>query len=276
MIVYKLSGGSEMPEAKVNGITIDYRVEGQGEPLIMIIGLGSDQSNWRLQTTSFKKFYRTITFDNRGAGKSDKPAGPYTIKMMADDTIGLMDHLGIEKAHILGVSMGGMIAQELAINHPERVDKLVLGCTFAKRNGTSGFSPEISKELEAYEGSSHDAVSLRKLVYAIIDSTFNKGSYRILALPLMKVAIRLSTLDGFVEQLAAVLAYDAAEGLGMIKASTLVITGTEDRVIKPASSEVIANLVPKAKLVKVESGSHGFSGEMSSVFNKEVLDFLNN
>jgi pimeloyl-ACP methyl ester carboxylesterase len=265
-----------MPEVKVNGITINYRSEGQGEPLILIIGLGSDQSNWRLQTEVFKKYYRTITFDNRGAGKSDRPTGPYTINMMADDTIGLMDHLDIEKASILGVSMGGMIAQELAINHPERVEKLVLGCTFARRNGTSGFSPEISEALEVYDRSTHDEVSLRRLVYVIIDSTFNEGLYRILAIPLMKIAIRFSALNGFVEQLEAVLAHDVAERLGVIKASTLVITGTEDRVIKPTSSEVIANLVPKAKLVKVEGGSHGFSGEMSSEFNREVLDFLRN
>jgi 3-oxoadipate enol-lactonase len=263
-----------MPKAEINGITLDYVVEGEGEPLIMIIGLGSDQSNWRLQTALFKKYYRTITFDNRGAGKSDKPTGPYTINMMADDTVGLMDHLGIEKAHIIGVSMGGMIAQELAINHPERVDKLVLGCTFARRNGTSGFSSEVSKALEAYDGSSHDLSSLRKLVNVIIDLTFNKRSYRVLALPLMKVAIRSSALDGFVEQLEAVLAHDAADRLGRIKVPTLVIAGTEDRVIKPVSSEVIASLVPMAKLVKVEGGSHGFSGEMSSEFNREVLDFL--
>jgi pimeloyl-ACP methyl ester carboxylesterase len=265
-----------MPKAKVNGITINYRVEGQGEPLIMIIGLGSDQDNWRLQTGLFKKYYRTITFDNRGGGKSDKPTGPYTISMMADDTVGLMDHLGIEKAHIIGVSMGGMIAQELAINHPERVDKLVLGCTFSRRNGTSGFSSEISEALEVYDRSSHDEASLRSLVYTIIDSTFNKRSYRILAIPPMKIMIRLSALNGFVEQLEAVLAHDAAGRLGMIKASTLVITGTGDRVIKPISSEVMASLVPKAKLVKVEGGSHGFSGEMSSEFNREVLDFLRN
>jgi 3-oxoadipate enol-lactonase len=263
-----------MPKAKINGITIDYMVEGQGEPLIMIIGLGSDQSNWRLQTVLFKKYYRTITFDNRGAGKSEKPTKPYTINIMAEDTIGLMDHLGIEKAHLLGVSMGGMIAQELAINHPERVDKLVLGCTFARRNGTSGFSSEVSQALEAYDRSSHDVLSLRKLVNIIIDLTFNKRSYRVLALPLMKAAIRSSALDGFVEQLEAVLTYDAADRLGKIKAPTLVITGTEDRIIKPVSSEVIASLVPKAKLVKVKAGSHGFSGEMSSEFNREVLAFL--
>jgi pimeloyl-ACP methyl ester carboxylesterase len=92
-----------MPKANVNGINISYRVEGQGDPLVMIMGLGSAQNNWRFQIGSFKKYYRTITFDNRGIGKSDKPTGPYTIKMMADDIIGLMDHLGIEKAHILGV-----------------------------------------------------------------------------------------------------------------------------------------------------------------------------
>ena len=264
-----------MPEAKINGITINYTVEGRGEPLIMIIGLGSDQSNWRLQIGAFKKYYRTITFDNRGAGKSDRPAGPYTIKMMADDTIGLMDSLGIEKAHIIGVSMGGMIAQVLAINHPERVDKLVLGCTFARGDGTSGFSSEISEALEAYDRSPHDKASIQRLACVFIDLTFNKGRFRILAIP-MKTAIRLSSLNGFVEQLEAMLVYDEAERLGIIKAPTLVITGTEDRVIKPISSEVIANLVPKAKLVKVEGGSHGFSGEMSSEFNREVLEFLRN
>jgi pimeloyl-ACP methyl ester carboxylesterase len=263
-----------MPEAKVNGITIDYKVEGQGEPLIMISGAGSDQSNWRSQTASFKKYYRTITFDNRGSGKSEKPAGPYTIKTMADDTIGLMDHLGIEKAHVLGVSMGGMIAQELAINHPERVDKLVLGCTFARRDGTSGFSLEINKALEAYERSSRDKASQRRLASVFIDLVINKWSYRVLILPLMKIAIRFGATIGSAEQSEALLAHDAADRLGMIKASTLVMTGTEDRLVKPVSSEVIASLVPKAKLVKVLGGGHNFSIEMSGEFNREVLDFL--
>lgn len=264
-----------MPEAKVNGITINYMVEGQGEPLIMIIGLGSDQSNWRLQVGTFKKYYRTITFDNRGAGKSDRPSGPYTIKMMADDTIGLMDSLGIEKAHIIGVSMGGMIAQELTINYPKRVDKLVLGCTFARRDGTSGFSSEISEALEAYQKSTHDKASIQRLACAFIDFTFNKGHFRMLAIP-MKTAIKLSAMSGFIEQLEAMLAYDSAERLYMIRTPTLVITGTGDRVINPISSELIASLVPKANLVKVEGGSHGFSGEMSDEFNKEVLNFLKN
>ena len=90
-----------------NGTNIDYKVEGQGEPLIMISGGIANKSAWRYQTRVFKKFYRVITFDNRGAGKSDKPPGPYTMKMMADDAVGLMDHLGVEKAHVFGHVVGG-------------------------------------------------------------------------------------------------------------------------------------------------------------------------
>ena len=268
-----------MPKVEVNGITIDYRVEGQGEPLIMIMGLGSDQSNWRLQTGLFRKHYRTITFDNRGVGKSDKPTEPYSINMMVDDTIGLMDHLGIQKAHILGVSMGGMIAQELAINYPERVNKLVLGCTFACRNGSSGLTSGASKAMEAYESSSKNEASIRRLVDIIIDLTFNRTLYRVIFIPLMKIAIGLSglsVLNGVAGQLDAILEHDAADRLWMVRAPTLVITGTEDRLVNPVSSDFIANLVPKAKLVKVEGGSHGFSGEMSNEFNTEVLDFLRN
>ncbi len=265
-----------MPKANVNGININYTVEGQGDPLIMIMGLGSGQNNWRFQIGSFKKCYRTITFDNRGVGKSDKPAGPYTINMMVDDTVGLMDHLNIQKAHVLGVSMGGMISQELAINHPERVDKLVLACTFAKRDGVSGFSSEIDNAIEVYERASCDKASQRRLFGVFMDSVFNKWSYRVLILPLMKVAIRFFAPKGVAQQFEAVLAHDTADRLRLIKAPTLVLTGTEDRLIKPISSEVIANLVPKAKLVKVEGGSHGFNAEMRSEFNGEVLEFLRN
>jgi len=263
-----------MPMANVNGININYRVDGQGETVIMISGAGANLSVWRFQVGYFKKYYRTITFDNRGVGKSDKPAGPYTFKTMADDTSCLLNHLGIEKAHVIGVSMGGMIAQELAISHPEKVDKLVLGCTFARRDETSGFSSEYNKEIEAYEKSSRDKANQRRLASAGIDLGINKRSYRVFLLPLMKFAVRLSEPKGVDEQFGALSTFDVVDRLGMIKAPTLVITGTEDRVIKPTSSEVIANLVPKAKLVKVPGGGHNFPIEMRGEFNREVLNFL--
>jgi 3-oxoadipate enol-lactonase len=121
-----------MPVAKVGDININYKVEGVGEPLLMIMGYGSGMEGWYFQASFFAKHFRVITFDNRGVGGSDKPVGPYTTRMMAEDAFGLMDDLSVEKAHVMGASMGGMIAQELAINHPERVKKLILACTYAQ------------------------------------------------------------------------------------------------------------------------------------------------
>jgi 3-oxoadipate enol-lactonase len=264
-----------MPIANVNGINIDYRVEGEGEPLVMICGAGADKSSFKSQTASFKKYFCTVTFDSRGSGKSDKPAGPYTIKMMADDTVGLMDHLGIEKAHVLGVSMGGMIAQELAINYPERVNKLVLGCTFARKDETSGWSKEFDEAIMTYVRSSQDKASLRRLGYVMMDLQINNGYNRFLFLPLIKIALRfMPAAPGVDAQFAAVGTHDTSDRLGMVRAPTLVITGSDDRLINPVSSELIASLVPGAKLVKVMGGGHGFMMEMSDKFNREVLDFL--
>lgn len=128
--------GGEMPKAKINGININYEVHGHGEPLVLIMGGICEHRGWMFQTCAFKKYYRVITFDNRGIGKSDRPGGcvAYSMKIMADDVVGLMDHLGIEKAHVLGVSLGGMIAQVLAINYPDRINKLILASTFARRD----------------------------------------------------------------------------------------------------------------------------------------------
>ena len=262
-----------MPRAKVNGVDIDYSVEGHGEPLVMIMGLGGARSSWRYQTGFFKRYYRTVAFDNRGVGKTGTSAGPYTIKTMAEDTIGLMDHLGIEKAHILGVSMGGMIAQEIAINHPERVDRLVLGCTFAKA-GTSAHSAKMNKAIEAYGRSSQNEASQRRLISAMIDLSFNKRSSRLLFLPFAKIAIRFSSISGILAQMNAVSAHDTVDRLKMVRAPTLVITGTDDRLVSPVSSEIIAKLVPNAKLVTMAGGGHTFFIEMHKEFNSEVLHFL--
>lgn len=257
-----------MPKTKIHGINIFYRVEGQGEPLVMIMGLGSNQSSWMFQTRFFKRHYRVVTFDNRGVGKSDKPEGPYSIRMMVDDTVHLMNHLGIEKAHILGISMGGMIAQELAINYPQRVMKLVLGCTFACRyDALNGETPEWAKALD---------LGIQGKVGPMVSLLFNRRINGIIFVILMKIQamMRSSELEGILAQREACARHHAVDRLPLIIAPTLVIVGTGDRVIKPSSSEVMAKLIPNARLVKIENGSHCFPLEMSNRFNREVLDFL--
>ena len=266
-----------MPVAKVNGININYRVQGKGEPLVLISGYSSDQSGWIFQTGAFKKYYLVITFDNRGVGKTDKPSGAYSMKMMADDTVGLMNHLGIKKAHILGISSGGLVAQALAINYPERINKLVLASTDAGGDESSGISPEWLKALGLREDCTDDdvrSIPILKIGDTVYPLAFNRPLFRIIFPLLAKIKARLNGTIGLHGQWEAFVGHNTLNNLPAVKVPTLVITGTKDRAIKPSSSDVIAKLIPNAKLVKVEGGSHALNIEMRSRFNKEVLDFL--
>ncbi len=139
-----------MPVATINGIGVNYTVYGDRQPLVLITGLGSNQAAFRFQIPALVKSFKVITFDNRGAGRSDKPKGPYTIRQMADDCVGLMNHLGIERAHVLGASLGGTIAQEVAINYPKRVAKLVLACTYPGMDAVNGRTPEWDKAINEF------------------------------------------------------------------------------------------------------------------------------
>jgi len=252
-----------MPIATANGIDVSYRVEGEGEPLVLIMGFSAEGDSWAFQ--------RKV--DNRGVGKSSKPAGAYTIMGMADDAVGLMDHLGIHKAHILGVSMGGLIAQEIAINHPERVMKLILAATYACRdNMLSG----PTAEMERGSGLSMKS-SMGRLVGMASGSAFTGFLLGLLMRVRLTFAAR-SAVAGLLGQQAACRSHDtlSLSRLRLIQSPTLVMAGTRDRVIKPSSSEVLAREIPNARLVKFEGGSHMFSMEMHKRFNAEVLEFLKN
>lgn len=266
-----------MSTAKANGINISYKVRGHGEPLVLIMGYSGARQGWFFQEHALRKHFTLITFDNRGIGKTDRPEGPYTTRMMAEDTIGVIDHLGIDRAHVLGVSMGGMIAQELAINHPDRVGRLVLGCTLAGRDDTSGYSPELVRALGVEGADSESAVTglpIAKLTDIVVSMSFNRWLYRLTLVPLQKLTTRLGSTRGLSGQLEACLGHDTLDRLQMIHAPTLVIAGTADRVISPPSSEVLASTIPGARLVRVARGSHAMFIEMRGRFNQEVLDFL--
>jgi 3-oxoadipate enol-lactonase len=172
-----------------------------------------------------------VVFDNRGVGKSDKPSGPYSMKLMAADVIGLMDHLHIQAANVLGLSMGGMIAQELAINYPHRILKLVLGCTFACQNDGSGQTEEYSK---------HAGLNPIKTKLALASLANNRPIGRLFVLLWMRLVSR-SWVAGFESQGAAIRDHDTCDRLHLIKSPTLVIAGTKDRVIRPSSSGLIAS-----------------------------------
>lgn len=274
-----------MSTAKVGEVELYYEEHGSGDPLLLIMGLAADSQAWMFQIPDFAQHYRTIAFDNRGVGRSSKPAGPYTIHQMADETAGLLDTLGIERAHVVGVSMGGMIAQELVLRHPQRVRGLVLACTY----------PEPDAEIERHReftlsqfGGSIDASGAMKVditainplmfLQQLLPNVFNQA-YIDRELPkLMQIfsgALQWGfSMEAILGQVGAVMSHKATDRLHAIKSPTLVITGDADRLVPPASSDVLAREIPGAKLVKIPGGSHGFNFETPELFNREVLDFL--
>jgi len=270
-----------MPKAPVNGINMYYKVLGKGIPLVLIQGFAGPHQAWFFQTPVFKKYYKVIIFDNRGIWKSGTSGEPYTIRTMADDVIGLMDYLDIDKAHILGLSLGGIVAQEVAISYPERVIKLVLASTFAGKTFTGkevkDVNPELKDMLGIQEGSTDvdsNNVDFKKLMNFMVTAAFNKRLYRMVLVPLAKYGMRSVDPEGYLRQLESVAGHDTLDRLHLIKARTLVITGAGDRILSPSISDLIASRIPNARLVKVKGGSHAFFMEMRGRFNKEVLDFL--
>lgn len=262
-----------MPKARVNGISINYSVDGRGEPLFLIMGFSGSKWAWFFQRRAFRKHFQVVTFDNRGVGDSGKPTGPYSMQMFVDDTVGLMDHLGIDKAHVLGVSMGGMIAQHIALSYPERVRKLVLGCTLASRRGGIVYNAEHMKQLGISEDTSDDElrqIDQKKIMGMMASLAVND---RLMGMLLRIFAGRLAT-EGARGQFEAILGSDTLERLPTIQMPTLVIVGTQDRLVNPTSSEVLAGAIPGARLVKIEGGSHAFIISKHGRFNREVLDFL--
>jgi pimeloyl-ACP methyl ester carboxylesterase len=254
-----------MPDAVLNGIKVSYSQQGRGQPLIMIGGFNSARGMWFLQTRVFKKHFRVITFDSRGSGKSEKPIGPYSIQVMTGDTLALMDHLCITKAHLLGVSMGALVAQEIAFTHPQRVQKLILGSSFSRIDDMSGPTPEMRRLVELPPG---------KMLNRMAGLMLNHWFYRTLLLPLARVKNRGADLNSVTGKINACMDYDCGERLERIKCPVMVISGTSDRLILPTSSEVLAKGIPQSKLVKIKGGSHLLFIEKSRQFNKEVMKFL--
>ncbi|MFN8544876.1 MAG: alpha/beta fold hydrolase [Candidatus Binatia bacterium] len=274
-----------MAIVRVGDVDLYYEEHGSGDPLLLIMGFATDSTGWLLQTPDFARHYRTIVFDNRGVGRSAKPPGPYTIHQMADDAAGLLSALGIERAHVLGISMGGMIAQELALRHPGRIRALVLACTYPEPDAdverTREFTlTQLGGSVSATGEAKIDLSALDPLTFFqhLLPLVFNPEFLERELPRLMPLFSGVLTygfsMEAILGQLSAVMGHKATDRLHQITAPTLVLTGDADRLIPPANSDVIARHIPGARLVTFSGGSHAFNLEMPNAFNREVLDFL--
>ena len=272
-----------MPFAKINNVEINYHTVGDGQPLLFIAGLGVDNMCWIYQVPKFQEFFKVIVFDNRGIGKSTGSIAPYSIRMMADDAVELLKYLKIEKSHIVGTSMGGMIAQEIAINYPNMVDKLVLCSTFAKPQNMVEIIMKGVKDIIGYNALDIFGINPHRLVFEklfsyllqqIFSEEFLLENKKLIEETLRKYLSKLTYVETFLKQTGAVYTHNTIDRLNMIKTETLIITGMEDKLVVPECSDILAEKISRSKLEKIDNAGHGMHFEMPDIFNKIVIDFL--
>lgn len=250
-----------MPKATVGDIDINYKIQGQGEPLLMIIGLSFSLLDWSIKLPELlAQHHKVILFDNRDAGETSRSSYPYTLAQMADDAAGLLDALGEPKAHVLGVSMGGMIAQHFALNHADKLNKLILGCTMA------GGSCSQTGDIGSFFGG-----DLLKLLFT---PDFIRHNQADLELFLQATKPYHSTGEALMRQLNAMSSHDTCDALQRIVAPTLVITGDSDRVIPSENSTFLAQNIPNAQQETIKDAAHAFSFSHPTSTAAAVINFL--
>jgi pimeloyl-ACP methyl ester carboxylesterase len=266
-----------MPKVHANGIDIYYEIQGQGRPLVLIAGISYTHWMWHKMAPELAQHYQVILFDNRGVGETDATAGPYSAQMMAEDTAGLLDALNIEKAAIMGHSMGGFIAQALVLDHPERVEKLILAATNFGGPNHIPVTPEAMAVLSDVSGDPLER--------------FKRG-------------LQVSTAPGFAEAnpeiIAAWVAYRSdnpidpsayqaqlAVGLGLIseqasfekklknvQAPTLILFGEHDKVVPVGNAELLHQQIPNSQIKILSNAGHFFPIEKPHAATEAIVEFL--
>ncbi len=261
-----------MPSAKVGDINMEYYVEGTGPPLLMIVGLAAHADSWGEPFLErLLPHFRIIRFSNRGTGLSDKPSGELTMRLMADDAVGLLRELGIERSHLLGISMGGNVAQELVLNHPQVVQGLVLGCT----NCGPAHSVAQSAETMAKMGQIAALPSeeqVRRFCLSLVTPEFGDSGKEFMGE--MTAAHMSTSMETFGRQMMAIQAFDSYDRLPRVQASTLIIHGDRDIIIPSENAEVLRERIASSKVQIIPSVGHMFIWERPEESAGAIVEFL--
>lgn len=250
-----------------------YEVHGEGEPLLLIRGLGSTCDGFKAQVEGLSPHFRVISFDNRCVGRTDQPQQAFTIADMADDTAALLDSLDVESAHVFGVSLGGMVAQELALRHPARVRRLVLACTHAGPR-TAARSPEWAVRLFDESRDMPRADALKHSVRLLFARKTIDERPELIEETLAVMANNNQPKSSYLLQLGAVMQHDTFDRLAQITHPTLVLTGTEDTLVDPDNSRLMAERIPGARVLEFEDTGHVFFTEKAVEVNRALVDFF--
>ena len=272
----RLPGTSRVGPTRLarNGpVTLAYDVRGRGSPLVLIQGVGVGRWGWEPVADRLARRFQVITIDNRGIGASDAPPGHYATRMMADDVLAVLDDAGVQQASVVGTSLGGMIAQELALAHPERVERLVLVATIPG-GPRSRPMPLGTTYLFAWAPFLTSRAKLREFAHTTLGPTTLRRRPRVARrLAARKLAHRQSE-SAWRAQTAAGMLFNPLGRQRRITQPTLIVQGTADQVVDPGNAEVLAGLLPDARVQRFDGAGHLLYWEQPKRFVRAVTDFL--
>lgn len=261
-----------MPTAALDDVEIHYRLQGEGEQTVVLVnGLADDLETWALQVPALLDAgYRVLSFDNRGVGQSSKPVGPYTTAQFAADTKALVDSLGLGDFHMVGVSMGGMIAQEYALAHPGDLRSVTFACTYAAPG------PFCSR-MFAFWADLAPVMGVSAVMRDVTLWAFTTDFFRTRAEELAEFETAMRFIDqpvpAYLAQLHSIQTHDTTTRLGRLQVPTLVLAGEEDILIPVSLSRELHELVPGAQWATTPGG-HGCCWEHPDPFNRAVIEFI--
>ncbi|HLF74087.1 MAG TPA: alpha/beta fold hydrolase [Anaerolineales bacterium] len=266
-----------MPKLKTNAVELYYEIHGEGQPLVLVSGLGYSLWQWHRMAPFLAEHFQVITFDNRGVGQSDRPAGPYTAQMLAADTAGLLDALGIEKAVVMGHSMGGFVAQAMALDFPQKVGRLILCSTSFGGPRHVPVTPEAMKVLTDV---SSDPLTRFKNGLAVSTAPgwaeknpdmIRKWIEWCTANPIEPEAYQAQLAIGLA-LLPEAAAFEAK--LLRLNIPTLILSGAHDKVVPPENASLLAGKIANSRVVIFPEAGHFFPIEIPEAASQVVIEFL--
>ena len=262
-----------MPTIQANGIDLHYSAAGRGAPVVLLAGYAGDHLSWGLQFPAFRARHHVIAIDNRGTGRSEAPDVPYTTTLMATDVVALLDHLGVEAAHVVGLSLGGMIAQEVALAHPARVLSLQLHSTAGRSDPYLRVLLNTWRLVRAQLG--REMVQQSMALWLFGRRSFAERSALIDMLMRQATAYSYAPSEvGFARQGEAVTTHDALDRLAAVTCPTLITAGEDDALLPPRFARELAEQIRHAELHIVREAGHMWCWEKPEEFNALALDFI--
>ena len=263
-----------MPFAQTDNTRIYYETHGNGPALTLVMGLGGTSQWWFPQTPVFAEHYGVVVLDNRAVGRTEIASADFTMRDMATDVIAVLDAAGIEKTHLCGISMGGMIAQHVALDYADRVEKLVLSCTLPGGMKSVQPAPEVAEALTLAEEGGDLLQAFQATAAILFPPEYLAEHMAELMMMFAEQQILPPSKDALAAQLGAVMGHDVFDRLGEIAQPTLILHGDADVLVPPKNGELLAHGIPNSKLELFPGNGHALNIQSKDKFNRAVLDFL--